>query len=542
MSSVFIIVSAVILFLIAYFTYGSYLRKEWGLDDSRATPAHRMEDGIDYVPAEAPVLLGHHFASIAGAAPIIGPIAAATFGWIPVLLWIIVGGIFIGCVHDMGSIVTSIRNGGRSVGEVINRTIGQTGKRLFSLFAWLTLILVIAAFMSIVAETFSNTPSAATSSLLFIVLAIIFGFFRNRSNFSLGTLTVVGVILLFFCVWFGLAFPLQLAESTWLIFAVVYIFVASITPVWVLLQPRDYLNSFLLYALLLGGFLGIVVGGPKLELAAITSFETSTGYLFPILFVTVACGAISGFHSLVASGTTAKQLNKESDAQLIGFGGMLIESTLAVIALITAAVLTQGSYSELLAADGPVSVFSRGIGQFVTNIGISSEVGMNFAALAVSAFALTTLDTATRLGRFIFQEYFMDDDVEDKTGGLLENMYFATLVTVVFSAALAFTGHWNTIWPIFGSANQLLAALALLSLATWLAQKKIGNIKVVIPMVFMFAVTLSALAMLIYDNLFADGSLLLGVIGVLLFLLAVVLVQQSFRHLTGGAGTEDLSA
>ncbi|MFW6266131.1 MAG: carbon starvation protein A [Halanaerobiales bacterium] len=531
MSSVVIMILSVVFFIVAFYTYGRKLKNEWSLDNSNTTPAHRLEDGVDYVPAEAPVLLGHHFASIAGAVPIIGPVTAATFGWVPVLAWIIIGGIFMGSVHDMGSLVTSIRNDGKSIGEVINRNVGTTGKKLFSVFAWLTLVLIIAAFMSIVAETFTNTPSAATSSVLFVVLAILFGFVRNRSNLSLGPLTVIGVVLLFICVWLGLSFPMQLTESTWLTISVIYIFIASVTPVWILLQPRDYLNSFLLYALLIGGFLGVVIGGPSLELAAVTSFKTSTGYLFPILFVTVACGAISGFHSLVASGTTAKQLNKETDAHLIGYGGMLIESTLAVIALLTAAVVTQGSYNELLGGGGPVNVFSHGIGQFVTNIGISAEVGMNFAALAVSAFALTTLDTATRLGRFIFQEYFETEEGENTS--IAGNMYVATLITVVFAASLAFSGQWNKIWPIFGSANQLLAALALLSLAVWLAHKGINNLKAVIPMVFMFAVTLTALVLLIKDNLFAGGNVTLGIIGVLLFILAIVLVKQSYQHLSG---------
>jgi len=529
--SIPIILIALVLFVLAYFTYGSFLKREWGLDKSNDTPAHSMNDGVDYVPAEAPVLLGHHFASIAGAAPIIGPIAASGFGWLPVLTWIIIGGIFFGGVHDMGSLFTSVRNGGRSIGEVINQNIGATGKKLFSIFAWLTLILVISAFMSIVAETFASTPSAATASILFIGLAIVFGIVRTRSNLSLGSLTVIGVVLLFIAVAIGLNFPIQIGYNTWLIILTAYIFVASVTPVWILLQPRDYLNSFLLYALLIGGFVGIIVGGPSFELQSFTSFQTSSGYLFPVLFVTVACGAVSGFHSLVASGTTSKQLNKETDSQMIGYGGMLIESFLAVIALITAAIVTKGQYSELLANGGPVNVFSNGIGNLAANYGIPFKVGMNFAALAVSAFAMTTLDTATRLARFIFQEYFIDADSVEKSDSPLSNMYVATLITVVLSAALTYSGGWSTLWPIFGSANQLLAALALLSLSVWLAQNDKKNFYTVIPMVFMFAVTLTALVFLVYQNL-AGGSMILAVLGVLLFALAIVLVKQSYKHLT----------
>ncbi len=527
MNSAVLLITSVVLFVIAYFTYGGYLKRAWGLSDDNLTPAHEINDGIDYVAANRPVLLGHHFASIAGAAPIIGPIAASVFGWLPVFLWIIIGGIFLGAVHDMGSLVTSIRNGGRSIAEVINRNVGRTEKKLFSIFAWLTLVLIISAFMVIVAQTFNSTPSAATASLLFIVLAIVFGFIRQRSALSLGVLTVIGVILLFLAVWIGLNFPIVLSVNTWLLIFLVYIFIASVTPVWILLQPRDYLNSFLLYALLIGGFFGIVIGGPQLELASFTGFNTSSGYLFPVLFVTVACGAISGFHSLVSSGTTSKQLNRETDAQAIGYGGMLIESFLAVIALITAAVITGDQSANLLANGGPVNVFANGIGNFMTNFGIPFKVGMSFAALAVSAFAMTTLDTATRLGRFIFQEYFTDDESTDSKAS---NMYLATAITVASAAALAFSGQWQTIWPIFGSANQMLAALALLSLAVWLAKNNINNLNIIIPMIFMFAVTLTALVFLVTSN-FASGNIILALLGVLLFVLAVVLASRAYKHL-----------
>ncbi len=540
--SITVILVAIVLFVLAYFTYGNFLKKSWGLSDKKEAPAHTKNDGVDYVPAEAPVLLGHHFASIAGAAPIIGPIAASGFGWLPVLTWIILGGIFIGGVHDFGSLFTSVRYGGRSIGEVINQNIGESGKKLFSIFAWLTLILVISAFMSIVAATFESTPSAATASILFIMLAIVFGLIRNRSNLSLGSATVIGVILLFVSVAIGLNFPIHIGYNTWLALLSIYIFIASVTPVWILLQPRDYLNSFLLYALLIGGFLGIVIGGPSFELSSFTSFHTTSGYLFPVLFVTVACGAISGFHSLVASGTTSKQLNKETDAKLIGYGGMLIESFLAVIALITAAIITRGQAAELLANGGPVNVFSNGIGNLTTSFGIPFEVGMNFAALAVSAFAMTTLDTATRLARFIFQEYFIDEEDMEKSDSPLSNMYVATLITVVLAAALTYSGGWSTIWPIFGSANQLLAALALLSLSVWLAKNNKKNFYTVIPMVFMFAVTLTALVSLVFQNL-AGGSLILAVLGILLFILAIVLIKQSYKHLVkDSANNQGISA
>jgi len=532
MSSVFLIVTAIILFVIAYVVYGGYLAKKWGIDPKRKTPAHEVNDGVDYVPAKAPVLLGHHFASIAGAAPIIGPIAASVFGWIPVFLWIVLGGIFFGAVHDFGALFASVRHGGKSIGEIINKNMGESGKKLFNIFAWLTLVLVIAAFMVVTAKTFVSVPSAATSSILFIILAVAFGFVTNRSGVPLGIATIGGVVLLFLCVVIGLRYPLQLSQNTWIYIFMAYIFVASITPVWILLQPRDYLNSFLLYAMLIGAVIGIFVSRPAVELAAYSGFKTNLGYMFPVLFVTVACGAISGFHSLVSSGTSAKQLDKETDARLIGYGGMLIECVLATIALITAAVVAKDKFTELLNAGGPVNVFSTGVGNFMVGFGIPAAAGKSFAALAVSAFAMTTLDTATRLGRFIFQEFF---EMSDYNGGtsIASNMYVATLVTVVAGAGLALSGQWAAIWPIFGSANQLLAALALLAVSVWLAAIGKDNTATKLPMFFMFAVTLTALATLITKN-FGAGNVLLGIIGALLFVLALVLAYQAYKVLTAG--------
>lgn len=532
MSSLFLIITAIVLFLIAYIAYGGYLAKKWGLDPNRKTPAHEMNDGVDYVPATAPVLLGHHFASIAGAAPIIGPIAASVFGWIPVFLWIVIGGIFFGAVHDFGALFASVRHGGKSIGEIINKNMGESGKKLFNIFAWLTLVLVIAAFMVVTARTFVSVPSAATSSLLFILLAIGFGFVTNRSGIPLGIATIGGVILLFLCVIIGLRYPLALPQSTWIYIFMVYIFIASVAPVWILLQPRDYLNSFLLYSMLIGAVIGIFVTRPALQLASYSGFKTNLGYMFPVLFVTVACGAISGFHSLVSSGTSSKQLNKETDAQLIGYGGMLIECVLATIALITAAVVAKDKLAELLNAGGPVNVFSTGVGNFMAGFGIPAAAGKSFAALAVSAFAMTTLDTATRLGRFIFQELFEISKGEEGKKLGVSNMYVATFVTVAAGSGLALSGQWAAIWPIFGSANQLLAALALLAVSVWLAAMGKDNTATKIPMFFMFAVTLSALGTLIFKN-FGAGNQLLGGIGTLLFILAIVLAFQAYKVLSG---------
>jgi carbon starvation protein len=532
MNSLYLIIISVVVFLIAYATYGAWLSKQWGIDPTRKTPAHTINDGIDYVPAKAPVLLGHHFSSIAGAGPIVGPIAAVIFGWLPVFLWIIIGSIFFGGVHDMGALFASIRHEGKSIGEVIGDTMGSRGKKLFAIFAWLTLLLVIAAFTNIVAAAFVSTPEAATSSLLFIILAIGFGMTVYRGGLNLGVGTVVGVVLLALAIYLGVKFPINLSINTWMILLLGYIFVASITPVWILLQPRDYLNSFILYAMLAGGMLGLLFMRPSLQLPAVTSFKVGNSYMFPILFVTVACGAISGFHSLVSSGTTSKQLDKEGDVKLIGYGSMLIEGVLATLAVISAAYVSQGRLSELLSAGGALNVFSDGLGTFIAAMGIDFLIAKNFVTLAISAFALTSLDTATRLARFIFQEFFdFDAEKNPKAASIskfMTNMYVSTGITVVLGGALAFRG-WKSIWPLFGSANQLLAALALLSLAVWLKQSGRGYKMAVYPMIFMFAVTLVALVLLMIANV---ANTILLFFAVVLFILAIVLIleaQKAFK-------------
>ncbi len=527
MNSLVLILGSIVIFIIAYVTYGAWLAKQWGVDPSRKTPAHTKNDGVDYVPAKTPILLGHHFASIAGAGPINGPIAAAIFGWVPVVLWIIVGSIFFGGVHDYGALFASVRHDGNSIGQVIEKNMGRRGKKLFAIFAWLTLLLVVAAFTNIVANTFAAVPEAATASLLFIVLAVGFGFAVYRKGVSLTVGSIVGVILLFICIALGNMFPLVLSKNVWVGFLMVYIFVASVTPVWILLQPRDYLNSYLLYAMIGGAVLGLVIARPALQLPAVTSFNLGNGMLlFPMLFVIVACGAISGFHSLVGSGTTSKQLYNERDAKPIGYGGMLIEGVLAIIAIITAAYVSQGQLTELLKG-GPVNVFSDGIGNFMTSFGIPFTIGKSFVALAVSAFALTSLDTATRLGRFIFQEYFEDDTKEKES--IFANRFVSTSITVVLGGWLAL-GSWTVIWPIFGSANQLLAALALIAVAVWLKNSGKNYSMFTIPTAFMFFVTFSALILLIKANL-AKGNFVLVLFPILLLVLAVILAKEAYSIL-----------
>ncbi|MDL2280538.1 carbon starvation protein A [Selenomonadales bacterium OttesenSCG-928-I06] len=532
MSGTSLLLVCTAIFFIAYVTYGSWLAKKWNIDPSRETPAHSERDGVDYVPANRMVLLGHHFSSIAGAGPIIGPITAALFGWVPVVLWILVGTIFFGGVQDFGSIVASIRSKGKTIGEIISSTIGSRGKFLFSIFAWLTLIVVIAAFANIVAATFVATPAAATSSLLFILLAILFGFGVYRSSLPLGISTIVGLASLILCMYLGSLFPIQLDKNSWILFLMGYIFIASIAPVWILLQPRDYLNSFLLYAMIIFSFAGVLWYRPEMNLAAFTTFDLGKGnFLFPMLFVTVACGAISGFHSLVASGTSSKQLANEKDAKLIGYGSMVIEGLLAVIAIIAVGYIGGEKLLEMLKSEGPVNLFANGIGTFMTSFGLPFEASKGFIALTISAFAMTTLDTATRLARFIFQELFTRTN--KKTGetkkSILANPYIATLITLLISGYMSI-GSYITIWPIFGTANQLLAALSLLAVCVWLKRAKLKYSMAIIPMVFMFLVTLTALIQLIYYN-FTTNLMVTG-LSVILFILSLALAAEGYKVFT----------
>ncbi len=543
MSGIIIILFAMIVFMFSYKYYGGFITRKLSVTNSNETPSHTMYDGVDYCPAKTPVLVGHHFASIAGAGPIVGPIIAASFGWIPVYAWILVGATFIGGVHDYTAIVASIRHKGKSIGQIIDTYMGHNGKKLFLLFSWATLILVIAVFMLIVANTFASIPSSGTSSLLFILLAVAFGLTVYRLKASLWISSVIGVILLFFCIYLGNIFPLQLSSEIWIYILIGYIFIASVTPVWILLQPRDYLNSFFLYALMLGGIVGLFFTMPEVHLAPVTNFSVDKiGYLFPALFVTVACGAISGFHSIVGSGTTSKQLDKETDARVVGYGSMLIEGILAVLALLSVASLDQQHFLELLETKGAVAAFSIGVANFLHNIpflNISTEVATNFAALAVSAFALTTLDTATRLARFSFQEFFEVKGRKEQSI-LAKNRYIATTITVAVGAALTFSGQTMSLWPVFGSANQLLAAIALLAITVWISNLKLNYLFTLIPMIFMFAVTLTALVSLFYTNIL-NNNYSLSIISVLLFVLAIILVIQAYRVLSKNGNEVELA-
>ncbi len=557
LSSLIILFGGFACLFLGYVIYGSWLSKQWGVDNSKPTPAHTMQDGVDYVPAKAPVLLGHHFSSIAGAGPINGPIQAAFFGWLPCLLWIIIGGIFFGAVHDYGALFASIRHKGASIGQIISENIGVRAKRLFIVFSYLTLLLVIAAFASIVAGTFNGfnaagqiieaNGSTATISILFIAAAVVFGFCVYRKNLPLSVCTVVGILVLVGCIAFGLAFPIYIPGKTWMWIIGVYILVASVTPVWILLQPRDYLSSFLLYAMMIAAVVGIIGAAPTVTMPAFIGFEVNGQYLFPVLFVTIACGAISGFHSLVSSGTTAKQLSCEKDAKLIGYGSMLVECALAIVSLITICYIFGQKGPDAFKIP-PTAVFASGIAQMLGSVGFDSPEAQKTAygllILSVSAFCLTSLDTATRLARYMFQEFWLEpgQTYKDVTGfkAVLCQPLVATAITVVLGVGLGMGGY-STIWPLFGAANQLLAALALLAVCAWLGNIGKNNKMFIPPMIFMLIVTLCSLGQTIMTKFAAvsaggagSAPMIQLALAVVLFVLAIFLAVEGCQVIFGG--------
>lgn len=565
MNSLLLLIVCIAILILGYIFYGGWLCKQWGVGDSKKpTPAHEMEDGVDYVPAKAPVLMGHHFSSIAGAGPITGPIGAAMFGWVPVVLWILVGGIFFGGVHDFGALFASIRHKGQSIGEIISTNMSKRAKMLFTIFAYLTLILVVAAFASIVATTFgavvddagaidkaasATNASVAMVSLLFIVIAIVFGFMVYRRNASMTVSTILGVVAIALCMVIGMNFhPIYLTTKAWMIIVGIYIAVASVTPVWILLQPRDYLSSFLLYAMLAVALVGVVIShagmGGADGLAAFNGFAVDNGngmqYLFPVLFTTVACGAISGFHSLVSSGTTSKQLDKETDARPIAYGGMLLECVLAVITVCA----INFAYKNGITA-GATAIFAGGISQMYGGVFGESVVKVlnTLLVLTYSAFCLTSLDTATRLARFMFQEFFLEpgqtvDDIKDGWKKTLVNPYVSTIITVILGIALGMTGY-SKIWGLFGAANQLLAGIGLLAVATWLGNVGKNNKMFLFPMGFMIIVTICSLCVTVKNQIGiisaggADwGPYAQAILAVILIILAVVLVIEGIQTLS----------
>lgn len=538
-SGLLVLLGSLVIYGLGYWLYGGFLRKLFKLDEKRKTPAHTMYDGVDYVPAKPFVLFGHHFASIAGAGPIVGPILAVEFGWLPVLLWLLIGCIFVGAMHDMAAMVLSVRHQGKSIASIIEEYIGFWGRQLFIVFCLATLILVVAVFADMVAKGFMANPAVATASILFIAISPIFGTLVYKKGVSLLLASLIFVPIAFSFIYVGQIIPLDigqlfnLGESTeyfvWMIILMLYAAAASTLPVWLLLQPRDYLSSYLLYVMLAFGLIGICFYNPELQTAAYTSFTNAKGQgLFPILFITVACGACSGFHSLVASGTSAKQLANEKDIQPVGYGAMLVEGVLGVVALISVAYIASGEGSA------PVR-FAAGLATFGEKLGIPHAYGNIFVAMSVSAFLLTSLDTATRLARFMFQELFIaknsttaDVEAKPKTSfvaSIFQNMYVATAIVVICSLLLALSAA-DDIWPLFGSVNQLLAAITLLVISLWLIRRRTTPIIAIIPLIFMFAVSGSGLCSFAAKVMTKSGALL-GVLAIIILLLSLVLILLS---------------
>ncbi len=549
----FLLVASIVLFSVAYRIYGSWISRQFGLDDTHRVPSQTQYDGTDFVPTSTPVLFGHHFSSIAGAGPIVGPILAGLFfGWVPAVIWIVFGSIFVGGVHDFGSMIASVRHKARSVAELARDYITPLSFKLFLAFIWLALVYVIVVFMDLTAASFVDTFDAsgaesaqgtgvAVASGIFIVLALLMGVATHKYKVRLGVLTAVFVPLLFLAIaWSsglhsdGSYIPELFSNPKhfWIILLLLYCVVASVTPVWVLLHPRDYLSSFLLYAVMIGGGAGLLVGGftggidttwPAFVSSSHPVFSevAHLGPLFPILFITIACGACSGFHSVVSSGTTAKQVQCESDTRRIGYGGMLVEGVVAVLALATIMGLP---FSADALRGNPVVLFSTGIGQFMSMFGLPIQFGSMLGLLALSTFLLTTLDTCTRLGRYVLQEFFSWDNSRNAT------RWMATVGTLVLPAGLAFVTYttpsgevipvWRAIWPVFGGTNQLLAGLALLALTMWLRRTGRKWIFAAVPMVFMIVMTVSALVLLL-----ANPNTVTAVRGIAAFLLALACVM-----------------
>ncbi len=522
MTAILIIVVAIVVLVIGYFTYGSWLAKEWGVDPSRKTPAITKADGVDYVAAKPVVLMGHHFSSIAGAGPINGPIQASVFGWLPVFLWCIIGGIFFGGLQDYGSLFASIRHDGKSVGEIIHDSMGRRAQKLFTVFALLVLILVIASFVNVVAGTFfsvadegfgivtnpTGNQTTAMISVLFIVLAIVYGILTNRMGVGTVPATIGGIVCICLMIVLGLNVGLGLSRTAWIVLICAYITIASLVPVWILLQPRDYLSSFLLYGMMILALIGIFAsaftGTATFKIPVFTGWSTSIGTLFPALFITVACGACSGFHSLISTGTSSKQLANEADAKPIGYGSMLIESALGIVSLIAVGMVfdkyLDGGFGS------PSVAFASGIATMFSAEGTATYNTVRaLLTLAVSVFALTSLDTGTRLSRFMFSELFLKEGEatwQDATGirRFLAHPLVGTLLMVVIGGVLGGLSL-SQIWGLFGAANQLLAGLALMAVAAWLGEVGKNNKMFYIPMIFMLAATICSLCLTVKTKL-----------------------------------------
>jgi carbon starvation protein len=544
-----VVIATILILLIGYRIYGQFLARQLELNDSNPTPACQINDGVDYVPAKPGLLLGQHFSAIAAAGPIVGPILAGIwFGWFPALLWIVLGAIFIGGVHDFGSLVASIRHKATSIGEIVRRHMSPTAHLLFLIFVWLCLVYVIIAFTDITAQTFKTVtqqtafgPGVAASSFLYILAAMLLGvlLYKFKVRTMVGTLVFLPVVL--FIIWIGPRLPEPIlgalsgvSAKQWDVIILIYCFLASVIPMWLLLQPRGYLGGWLLYLVIAAGLIGALFGGfpvqyPAFNTAGLESLVNGK-LIFPILFITVACGACSGFHSIVSSGTTSKQLAKESDARKVGYGAMLLEALVAVLALATVMMLPRGS--EMLKSD-PNLIYANGIARYLGLVGIGFSVAFPFALLAFSTFVYDTLDVCTRLGRYVCQELL---GLSSRTGAFL-----ATLITLLLPLIFLMSTKekaYLVAWPIFGTSNQLLAGLSLMAISVWLIKTGRRAIYAILPMIFMLIMTIWSLLLLIWPLIqvmpdWLSGSsvksdlVISGIFGVILLVLSLWLVLET---------------
>ena len=567
MNTLVIVLIAAVCLIAGYTFYGSWLAKKWGIDPKAKTPAVAKNDGQDYVPTDGWTVFAHQFSSIAGAGPVTGAIQAAVFGWVPVLLWILIGGIFFGAVTDFGALYASVKNEGKSMGLLIEKYIGKTGKKLFLLFCWLFTLIVIAAFADMVAGTFNAyetvdgvtklsaqatvNGAAGSISLLFIAFAVVFGLLQKKLQWKGWKEMVLGLACTVAAFAIGMNVPLVTSKATWTYLVFAYIFLAAVLPMWLLMQPRDFMTTFMFAGMILGAVVGLVVAHPKMNLPMYTGFHNAaSGDLFPILFVTVACGAVSGFHSLVSSGTSSKTISNEKDMPMVGYGAMIVESLLGVVALVVVgAVAVNGTKPD----GTPFSIFSSGVAGFLEKMGVPVTVATVFMTMCVSALALTSLDSVARIGRMSFQELFLGDTTDTAKmtpmQKVLTNKYFATVITLFFGYLLTLGGY-NNVWPLFGSANQLLAALVLIALAVFLKTTGRTGWTLYFPMGMMLVVTFTALiqkTIALVKNVasgqatfLVDGLQL--IVAVLLMVLGVMVAYSCIRKLFGAGKNSDKEA
>ncbi|WP_270844412.1 carbon starvation CstA family protein [Faecalibacillus intestinalis] len=539
--------SALIL-VVAYLFYGRYLVKTWGIDPKATTPAVAKEDGTDFVPTNKWSVFAHQFSSIAGAGPVTGPVMAMMFGWLPAFLWVIVGGVFFGAVQDFGALYASVKTEGKSMGQIIEKYIGRKGKKLFFLFCWIFTLIVIAAFADMVAGTFNGisadgaklapNASAASISILYVFVAMAFGLFLKKVKLEGLPKVILGIALIIAMLALGIMFPVYATKTTWIYVVFVYIFFASVTPMWLLKTPRDYLTTFLFIGMIVAAVIGVFVSNPTITTPAFAGFKSASGsYIFPTLFVTIACGAVSGFHSLVSSETSSKLVENEKDMLQVGYGSMLLESLLAILVIVIVGALPNlkasgvldSTLANMALADTatPFTKFSAGVTGLVAQLGLPQSWGLCIMTMFVSALALTSLDAVARISRMSFQEFFEVEEGQEPSGlvKVLTNKYVSTIISLVCGYLLSLGGYVN-IWPLFGSANQLLAAMVLISLAVFLKVTGRKGFMLYIPMVLMFIVTMTVLVQAIYGivmKLFVTGGFVLMVDGLQL-VVAILLV------------------